>query len=238
MKWEIHRAMLRAKMWMEDLLFPEATCLCCGCAPQEALAAGLCERCLEALEVQRLRQEEHGDGECPKELAFVHAAFAYEDPAKRLIWLLKYDRVKSAAQPLIDAMAMLPSGEEELIVPVPTTKKRLKERGFNQSLLLAQGIGKRLGMEVCDALTRIGEQRAQSSLTGQARRNNLAGCMRAQMRLDGKKILLVDDVYTTGATAREAARALYEAGAASVGVFAAARADGAQEDPPFLSFGR
>ncbi len=238
MKWEIHRAMLRMKNWAEELLFPEATCLCCGCAPQAALDAGLCEKCLEALEAQRLRQDERGDGECPKELAFVHAAFAYEDPAKRLIWLLKYERVKSAAQPLIDAMAMLSSGEEGLIVPVPTTRKRLRERGFNQSLLLAQGIGGRLGMEVCDALVRIGEQRAQSSLTGQTRRNNLAGCMRAQMRLDGKKILLVDDVYTTGATAREAARALYEAGAKSVGIFAAARASGEEDAPEFLHFAR
>lgn len=228
----------RAKRWAEDLLFPEATCICCACAPREALRGGLCEGCLRALEAQRMEQEAQPQGECPQELAFVHAAFAYEDPARRLIRALKYERVIDAAQPLIDAMTLLPSGEEELIVPVPTTKRRLKERGFNQALLLARGIGVRLGMQVVDALVRDGEQKAQAGLSGKARLHNLHGCMRAVCRLDGRKILLIDDVYTTGATAKEAARALYEAGAASVGVFVAARACGGEETPQFLRFSR
>jgi len=218
-----------------DLLFPEGvTCLCCGRAPSRDLEAGLCEACRMALDALRKRQDAGGLRECPPELAFVHAAFPYEEPAKDLIRMLKYERVRSAALPLIDAMALLPSGEEVVIVPVPTTKKRLKKRGFNQSMLLAQGIGRRLGMEVLDALCRNGEQKAQATLSGKERLQNLEGCMRAKTRLDGKKVLLVDDVYTTGATAREAARALRQAGAVSVGVFAAARAVEGTDLPEFL----
>jgi len=221
-----------------SLLFPEGvTCLCCGRSPQGDMDGCICPACALALEELGAKQEtleEQGAYEPVEGLAFVHAAYLYEDPARALIRALKYDRNQSAASPLIAAMALLPSGEEELLVPVPTTRRRLKERGFNQSLLLSQGIGRALGMPVDDVLERVGEQQAQSSLSGRDRLSNLAGCMRAKKRLDGRRILLIDDVYTTGATAREAARALMEAGAFSVGVFAAARAIPETEQPPFL----
>ena len=229
---------LRFRDWAEALLFPEGvTCLSCGCAPQMALENGLCESCiteLNALAEKQSRSEEHDPRIIPHELAYVHAAFMYQDPAKKLIRMLKYDRIQSAALPLIDAMMLLPSGEETIIVPVPTTAKREKERGFNQSMLLAQGIGKKLGMRVENVLVRDGEQQAQAMLSGQKRLKNLSGCMHAVHRMDGEKVLLVDDVYTSGATAKEAARALLEAGAESVAVFAAARSIPEDEKPEFL----
>ena len=89
-------------------------------------------------------------------------------------------------------------------------------------------------MDVADILVRDGEQEAQARLSGEKRLHNLKGCMRAVRRVDGKRILLVDDVYTTGATAQEAARALYAAGAKSVAMFAAARANGQEDKPEFL----
>lgn len=234
----IRESVLRLRALAESLLFPEGiACLACGRALEEGRENGLCRGCaaaLDALEEKQQRLEAADSRALPSELVYVHAAFTYEDPARRLIRMLKYDRVKCAAQPLIEAMATLPSGEEELIVPVPTTAKRLRERGFNQSYLLAQGIGKILGMETEDVLERSGEQQAQSKLSGKERLNNLNGCMHAKRRLDGMRILLVDDVYTTGATAKEAARALLEAGALSVGMFAAARALPEEEQPPFL----
>lgn len=229
---------LRFRAWAEALLFPEGViCLACSRAPKEALCHGLCEACASALEalaekqerIELKRPEEKG-----QTLVYVHAAFPYQDPARKLIRMLKYEHVRSAAEPFIAAMAALPSGEEEVLVPIPTTAKRLKERGFNQSNLLAQGIGKVLGMEVADILVRDGEQEAQARLSGEKRLNNLKGCMRAMRRVDGKRILLVDDVYTTGATAQEAARALYAAGAKSVAMFAAARANGHEDQPEFL----
>ena len=134
--------------------------------------------------------------------------------------------------PLWHAMLTLPSGDEEVLVPVPTTKKRLKERGFNQAALLAHALGEELGMPVADVLERVGEQEAQASLPVDKRKDNLCGCMRCTCPMDGKRVILVDDVYTTGATVSEAARALVQAGAVRVGVFAAARAleDGGRPD--------
>ncbi len=227
----------RAAAWMDDLLFPEGVaCLVCGCAPKEAMEDGLCEGCAAALERLGAIQEERNRkmGELPEHVAYVQAAFPYRDQARTLIRQLKFGRIRNASVPLVRAMTMLPSGEEELLVPVPTTRKRLRARGFNQARVLCDGLGKALGMPVADVLERIGEQEAQSSLPVREREQNLRGCMRCRCRLDGKKILLVDDVYTTGATAEEAARALCAAGAAQVGVFAAARALGEEGGPEFL----
>jgi len=220
-----------------DLLFPEGvTCLCCQRAPREKMVDGLCEACSEALDALAAQQEARSMDPCdlPENIAFVHAAFVYRDQARTLIRTLKYKRIRSAAVPLWRAMLLLPSGEEDVLVPVPTTKKRLKARGFNQAALLAHALGEELGMPVEDVLERIGEQEAQASLPLSKRRENLRGCMRCTCRMDGRRVILVDDVYTTGATAGEAARALKNAGAQYVGVFAAARALEDAARPEFL----
>lgn len=209
-----------------DLLFPpDVQCLCCGAAlgREEPL---LCCGCVQALDRQGDSQRE-AEASAPREPAqgidYVHAAYPYEGQAKRLIRRLKFSCVRAAAVPLAQAMAGLPAGCEEMIVPVPTTRRRLKKRGFNQSSLIAQEMGRILGMQVCEALSREDDRAAQSTLPGVMRQKNLLGCMRADARVKGRRVLLVDDVYTTGATAKEAARALHEAGAVSVGMLAAAR---------------
>ena len=224
----------------EEWLYPEkAACLCCRrtLSPQEA--DGLCERCrreLEALEEKRLGAAPIVP---PPGIICALAAYSYEGPARRLIIQLKYQSVRAAAKPLARAMALLPGGEEEIIVPVPTTRKRLRHRGFNHAQVLAKEMGDVLGMQVCEALVRYGEGVSQVRLGMRERRKNLTGCMRADARVKGKRVLLVDDVLTTGATAQEAARALLEAGAMSVSVFAAAKTvEDARQNPPFALSGR
>lgn len=210
-----------------DLLFPEGvTCLCCDCAPREELTDGLCEACTQALDELAAQQEARNmePSDLPENITYVYAAFPYQDQARTLIRRLKFKRIRSAAVPLWRSMLTLPSGDEEVLVPVPTTKKRLKERGFNQAAILAHALGEELGMPVADVLERIGEQEAQASLPVDKRKENLHGCMRCRCPMEGKRVILVDDVYTTGATASEAARALMDAGVKRVGVFAAARA--------------
>ena len=214
--------------FLDELLFPERVrCLCCSAAIGEDAKNGICPDCQAALETMTARMEALNASrgtQLPPGVDYVSAAFPYEEQARRLIWRLKFDRVRGAALPLARAMSRLPGGEEELIVPVPTTKRRLADRGFNHAALIAGHLGEALGMPVVEALSREDDHGAQFRLSARARAKNLVGCMRADERVHGRRVLLVDDVYTTGSTVREAARALDEAGAAGVGVFVAASA--------------
>lgn len=225
--------------WLDNLLFPEnVLCLCCDRALDEDAHDGICPACEAALERLSAKREEWERTHCvqpPEGLVYIHAAYPYEGPARQLVHRLKYDCVRAAHKPLARAMAYLPSGEEEIIVPVPTDPVRLRRRGYNQAQLLAEYIGKELGMEVVCALKRRERRRPQTGLNAKQRRENLVGCMAADSTVSGKRVLLIDDVYTTGSTAREAARALLEAGAGSVAMFAASCATGElpHEKDPF-----
>lgn len=230
----------RVAAWLEDLLFPgDVLCLGCDCALGGDAVGCLCPSCVAALESLGVRQEEwereHAADPLPQGVSFVHSAYVYEGVARRLVHRLKYDRVREAARILAEPMAFLPAGEEEMIVPIPTDKARRRRRGFDQATLLAQHMGRTLGMEVCCALVRIRRCAPQTGLSMEERQRNLVGCMEAGSAVSGRRVLLVDDVYTTGATVREAARALYAAGASCVGVLTAARAgqSGAHRGDPF-----
>ena len=117
-------------------------------------------------------------------------------------------------------MAALPAGEEELLVPVPTTRRRLRERGFNQAQVLCSLLAGTWGMPMEEALVREDDRTAQSTLGGQSRRANLTGCMRALTSVSGRRVLLVDDFLANGEAASGAARLLEQAGAqvAAIGI--------------------
>lgn len=229
---------------VDSWLFPDKVlCLCCSRALGEEEMDGVCPACVQALEEMAAQQEEweRREDTAPAEgLCFVHAAYPYRDQVRRLVHKLKFQSVREAAAVLAKPMAYLPSGEEELIVPVPTDPRRKRQRGYNQATLLARHIADALGMPVCEALVRVRRCAPQTGLPLERRRKNLVGCMAASEAVRGKRVLLVDDVYTSGATAAEAARALKEAGAVSVGMFAAARAgihDTDYTEPfPFIIF--
>ncbi len=159
------------------------------------------------------------------------SAAVYEDTARLLVQALKYrDRHEVAG---FMATAMMRAGTElladcELIVPVPLHLRRLWLRRFNQAALLAERIGRRSGIAVQPmALKRIRRTRQQVGLSGREREINVRGAFRVPMRnkplIAGRRILLVDDVYTSGATARAATRALRRGGAGAVDVLTFAR---------------
>ena len=114
----------------------------------------------------------------------------------------------------------------DLIIPVPLHPSRLRERGFNQSLILARGASSATGIKLSDkALIRVRKTIPQTRLSGSERRTNLLSAFIADHSyVDDKRILLIDDVYTTGSTVNECARSLIEAGAIRVDVLTLSRA--------------
>ena len=114
-----------------------------------------------------------------------------------------------------------------LVIPVPLHPQRLRERGFNQALLLAEDVGRRLGIPCQKGILQKKEPTApQVSLSGTERERGVRGAfvLRKEGEVEKKGILLIDDVYTTGATVNECAKVLLEGGAKRVDVFTLAHA--------------
>jgi ComF family protein len=148
-----------------------------------------------------------------------------------LIHLYKYARVKTLASPLSDLLvAALPREERfDAITPVPLHWMRQWRRGFNQSELLAHEIARRSGIPLLPALRRVRPTHAQAGLSNTGRRRNVTAafsCTRpGRSALEGKRILLVDDVMTTGATGAACALVLKRAGAKRVALLTVGRVD-------------
>jgi ComF family protein len=144
---------------------------------------------------------------------------------------LKYAGRRRAAARLAEALLEDPAvralvATSDVLVPVPLHPRRLRERGFNQSALLAEEIARRAGRMACpDALVRRVDTAPQAGLTAAARRRNVeeAFAVRRRASVAGRTVVLVDDVVTTGATARACARRLAEAGAGEVRLLTVAR---------------
>jgi ComF family protein len=154
---------------------------------------------------------------------------SYEGPLRQLIHLFKYGKVESLAKPLSRLLARsLPQNESfDCIIAMPMHWRKHWERGFNQAELLARPIARRYGLKLSSNLRRARYTKSQAGLTEPQRRENLRGSFRLRRpeEISGRRILLVDDVFTTGATLRAAAVALKSAGAARVSALTLARVD-------------
>ncbi len=206
-------------------------CPSCLDAPQPLVAEHACQQCQTAfLNDFPLRP----DGICPLcrtgETYFdrVYSYGSYDQSLARLLHLFKYGRIKTLAEPLARMMVRgLPSQEQfDLVVPMPLHWKKQLLRGFNQSELLSREIGPRLGVPVIPALKRIRSTDVQAGLTLSQRRKNVQGAFQvSDTNIQGKKILLIDDVLTTGATVSAAAKVLRKQGTARITVLTLARVD-------------
>jgi ComF family protein len=163
--------------------------------------------------------------------AYARAATRYGECARDALHAFKFGGRRALAAPLGDLIAALgpslPIAAVDVVVPVPLHPRRERERGFNQSWLLARRLAAAWGLTArADVLARRVATAAQTDLGAAARRLNVrdAFTVRRPELVTGRHVLLVDDILTTGATAGECAVALRSGGAATVGVVTVARA--------------
>jgi ComF family protein len=212
-----------------ELLFPTR---CAGCG--EYTGRPLCPACNASLPLIRgpactrcgmpYPNAVEECQECTGRIKHLDATVAlavYEEPLRSAIHKLKYDNGWRLA-PLLGAMAAvrlapLLRAPQPLLTFVPMYCRKRRARGYDHAEKLAQGVGKALGLAVIPLLERTRHTQAQSSLCHDGRRSNVKGAFRAAEKgAEGREIILVDDVFTTGYTLCACAQALKGAGAARV----------------------
>jgi ComF family protein len=161
----------------------------------------------------------------PDGLRGIRSAVWLDDAARRAVHLLKYEGWSRVSEPMAASMRRWLRFESGItLIPIPLGRARLRTRGYNQSAMLAEALGSRLGVPVAtEILARRRDTATQTALTPEARRANLAGAFQARRAAPAHPVL-VDDVFTTGATLAEAAAALFDAGADVVSGVTFARA--------------
>lgn len=230
-----------------DVIFPPR-CITCSVILKEHETLPFCPQCTAGIRFIRsplcprcgipfpyAEGDDHLCGEClvtQRPFAVARAVGLYEDTLLTAIHLFKYRGRIGIGKVLGNIMADFAGGIWDMkafsvIMPVPLHKKRLRERGFNQAVILARRIAKRFALPL-DFLT-LGREvftEPQVGLGHEARSVNVRGAftVRRPERTMGKRILLVDDVYTTGSTLEECARTLLNAEADSVAILTLARA--------------
>jgi ComF family protein len=222
-----------------DLLFPPR---CAGCAARGALFCARCEGALAWLRPplcarcgDALPGPAEPGAECdscrrtPPAFLVARSLAAYEGPLRDAIRALKYRQHKAVAEPLGALLARSMPAEVAAgvgaAVPVPLHPARLASRGFNQSLLLARHVARALGVPLAPrAIRRVRQEASQAGLGASARRRNVLTAFQPDAGVPGGRVLLIDDVFSTGATADACARALLAAGAGEVAVLTLARA--------------
>ena len=221
---------MRLLYWLLDLIFPRKCALCGKLLNKDE--TDYCHACrINSPYFPVLEEKVHPSGKT--ELRFLDsftAVWYYKGNVRRAILRLKFQGARFLAEPLGRSLAMKvlvthPAGFDYLTW-VPVSGKRKRKRGYDQSLLLAKALGKELGMEPKPLLKKVRDNPAQSGLSPEKRRGNVSGVYApvGENDLTGKRVLLIDDVFTTGSTAEECARVLREAGAGAVHCAAVAAA--------------
>ncbi len=204
-------------------------CPTCMNSFRHLTGAGQCSCC--ALPFKAAEQAPHLCGRCsaePPPFVRVYAVGLYENALRQAIHLLKFKGKVHLDKPLAILLnAVLPEQYSfDLIVPVPLSRRGLRQRGYNQALLLARQLsGLRRIPLLAAGLVKTRETLSQHDLAAEQRHRNLRDSFALLQPVEGRTVLLVDDVLTTGATASLCAEALLNAGAREVHVAVLGRAD-------------
>ena len=204
-------------LWLEAWIIPP-TCVHCGSQRHKSLP--LCRTCLRVIHDSLVLDEE------VMPLPWVHALFRLTPPLQSLIHGFKYKHYRRHIRFVAAYLRYRPAFVDrmrnpDLLVPVPLHSARRRERGYNQAALIALETKKRFDLSMrFDALHRIRFTSTQTRLSGEQRAKNLTGAFRCIPSLvESKKILLVDDVCTTGSTLDLCRQELFNCGASDVGAF-------------------
>ena len=228
--------MLRRALW-------PPTCLACGAPGDDPADRDLCHRCHARLPWQRAAcrrcalplPDASAPGICGACLARgsplteVHAAFAYAAPLDRLLPMLKFHQSLASARLLSALMQhafadIATDAGTAVLVPIPLHARRLRQRGYDQALELARPLARAFGLPLrSDVLRRTRATRAPSRLDKTGRARNLRSAFHVRPHRLPARVILVDDVMTTGATLEAAAQALRAAGVARVDAWVCAR---------------
>lgn len=208
-----------------DILFPRA-CGVCGTG-----GTFLCDSCIRRLpeaappRCRRCWTPVVSSGVCGdctgSPLDGARSPYIFDGSARKLVHQLKYEGIHALAEPMGGLLVTSMTTQEttsDVVIPVPLYGFRRRNRGYNQSELLARVICDRTRLPLdIRALRRTRNTAAQQQIPERAQRGlNVGGAFRCAGEVEGRRVLLVDDVLTTGATARECARMLKAAGAISV----------------------
>jgi len=206
-------------------------CLLCAAASRAALCAA-CYRRLPWLIVARCPQcalpTTRGEycGAClkrPPHFDHVAAACSYAYPLAELIRGYKYHGTLALAALFAQMLAATAHGNADAIVPLPLSKSRLRQRGFNQALEIARVVNRITGIPLIRACRRVRDSAPQATLPWSKRRKNIRGAFACDADLAGKRIAVIDDVLTSGATLDEIAKILKRAGATEIQGWVVAR---------------
>ena len=212
------------------LAYPQI-CVICGSSVEQRRFGVACEECWNGTRIFTGEEADFCNSRC-ESLAFTtaRAVGMYEGALRESVVVLKRQPfVPRHVESLLVSAAMRdPLNSSTRVIPVPLHPKRLRTRGFNQAAVVAQSVAKALKLPVDEvSLVRVSStEKYRAGLDRKGRRDTVAGAFRvAQPRLvAGEQILLVDDVFTTGATVSSCAEVLLTAGARTVSVLTVARA--------------
>jgi ComF family protein len=211
----------RRALWLGLGLFFQKPCLACGARVPDPRQAGLCPSCWGALERWPSPRVLPHLGEAPDFEPF--AAFSYEGWLRELVHAWKFDGRSPLTRPLARQMAgrlgALGAADCDAVVALPASPASLRERGFDAAGELAAQVAQQWGLPLLRPLKQLRARQRQSGLKRQERLDNALGLYGVESRgLQGKRLLVVDDLLSTGATAQAAAAALLDAGAMRVDV--------------------
>lgn len=209
---------------LERLLLPNA-CVACErlieASTPNALVCGVCRSRLRRVPTgcQRCQQPEPPIGPCrfckdwPESLAWARSAVWLGSEARDIAHHLKYGGYRKLGAVMAEVIARtVQRPSADLLIPMPLSRRREAERGYNQAFIIAAELSKRWSIQVDSrVLRRVRETKTQTALTPQARLANVAGAFTARSGSGAGSPILVDDVLTTGATLRTAAEALSQA---------------------------